>query len=167
MAKDAIKIEIPNLEKLTKGLIMLGKMEEVKDAVDVAANHIQAVLKDYPPRRYVSIQEAGGYASEKQRRFIMAAMSGYIEGFQFPYRRGQSPSSEDLSSAWTIKETDKGLGAVIGNDTSYGPFVQGEKDQSKMMEKIGWKTTDEVAEDETDAVIDGILDAINRALKKI
>lgn len=164
-SKDAIKIEIPGLTKLTKGLAVLAELEEAKEAVDVGANHLKATLQDYPPRRYVSIQEAGGWASDKQRRFvIMAIRVGIIE---FPYRRGQSESSEDLADAWTIKREAKGLGARIGNDTSYGPFVQDAKEQSSMMEIIGWKTTEQVADEESDTVIEGILAAIDRALDRL
>lgn len=165
MPKDQISIEIPGLEELAKGLAILGEFQEVKDAIRVAAEGIEDALADYPPRKYVSIQEAGGWVSEKQRRYVIAAIrDGRIE---FPYRRGQSDPSEDLGQSWTIKEEAHGLGARIGNDTSYGPYVQDAKEQSSMMAKIGWKTTEEVAEEEEDNVVNDVLGAIDRALDRI
>lgn len=165
MASQGSRIEIKGLEKLTKGLAALGRLDVVKDAIGAGAEHLQGKIKPYPPRKHVRIEEVGGWKSEKQRRWFFAALArGEID---VPYRRGQSSTSEDLGDKWTIKQQDKGLGAVIGNNVSYGIYVQDADNQSKMHELIGWKTTDEVVDQERETVIDGIINAVDQQLEQI
>ncbi len=164
MAKGAL-IEIRGLEKLSKGLIMLGKLDDVKDSILEGAEHLKDKIADYPSQKYVSIQEAGGWASEKQRIYVIAMLAS--GAWDSPYRRGQSGSSEDLADKWTITSIDGGLGAKVGNNVSYGPYVQDPDEQSKMMELRGWQTTDDVAKDEADQVVSLVMEGLDRAIKRI
>ena len=100
-------IEIKGLEKLSTGLALLGKMEDVKDAIQVGATHIKGKVAKYPPQKHVSIASIGGWKSIKQMKWFFAALSkGEID---VPYRRGQSATSEDLGQRWTIRERNKGF----------------------------------------------------------
>lgn len=157
-------VEIKGLEKLARGLVLLGKLDDVKDALLEGAEHIKDSLADYPTRKYVSIADAGGWASEKQKIYVIAMLAS--GAWDFPYKRGQSDPSEDLGQKWTITSINGGLGAKVGNNVSYGPYVQGPDQQSKMMELRGWKTTDDVAKEETEAVISLVTEAIERALDR-
>jgi len=158
-------VEIKGLEKLTRGLVLLGKLDDVKDALIEGAEHIKDSIADYPAQKYVSIADAGGWASEKQKFYVIAMLAS--GAWDFPYKRGQSESSEDLADKWTVTIINNGLGAKVGNNVSYGPYVQGPDDQSKMMELRNWKTTDEVAKEETETVISLVTDAIERALDRL
>ena len=75
-------------------------------------------------------------------------------------------SSEDLQHAWAMTIEAGGMRGVIGNDTTYGPYVQGADDQSAALERIGWKTTEDVAKEEQQTVNDFIVDHIDKALSK-
>jgi hypothetical protein len=72
-------------------------------------------------------------------------------------------TSETLGRKWTIKSRDGGMSAVVGNNVSYGIFVQGEK-QAAFHARRGWKTTEQVADKEGPRVREYIAEAIRRAL---
>jgi len=55
-------------------------------------------------------------------------------------------TSETLGRRWTTAEKDGGLTQVVGNNASYGPHVQSEK-QARFHRQRGWKTTDDVAQE--------------------
>ena len=155
-------VYIKGLDKLIGKLDSIAKLKTVKAGIKAGALHIKGKIADYPPRKYVSIKSVGGWKSEKQRRwFFWALRTGQIE---VPYRRGVSPMSQDLGGKWTIKERDGGMTAVVGNNVSYGPFVQSAANQSPMMRKIGWKTTEKVADEEGPRVRELIAKAIRKAL---
>lgn len=68
-----------------------------------------------------------------------------------------------LGERWAVNL--KRLGATVSNNTSYGPLVQGD-DQVWYHEATGWKTTETIAEEETEEVLNLIKKAIDRVLNK-
>lgn len=157
-------IKIEGLNKVIGKLNSLEKLEAAKAGIKSAALYVKGKVAKYPPRKRVTIAQAGGWASDRQKRWFFAALkAGDIE---VPYRRGMSPSSEALGRKWTIQTRNAGLTAVIGNNTSYGPFVMDEDKQSTMHRIIGWKTTQKVAEEESDKVNELLAKAINQALER-
>jgi len=160
-------IRIEGLDKLVKKLDGLEGLKVVKAGIQAGALHVKGKIAKYPPRKKVTIAQAGGWASPRQRRWFFATYGKAIkEGVDISYRRGQSSGSEDLGQKWAIQELNGGLGAKVGNNVSYGPFVQGAETQSRMHKIIGWKTTDQVAEEEGDKVTDLVKDEIEKALNK-
>lgn len=156
-------VRIKGLEQLQRKLKRIEDLEPIKRAVKDAGTHVREKVSKYPPRKYVSIQDIGGWASDRQRRFFFWALrTGRIE---VPYRRGQSPGSEDLGQSWAVKTEKQGMSAVIGNDASYGPFVQDKSRQSRMHKAIGWKTAQDVADEEEDTVLKLIQQAVDNALR--
>ena len=155
-------VYIKGLDKLVGKLDSIAKLNAVKAGITAGALHIVDKIDNAPPRKHITIKQIGGWASEKQRRwFFWALRTGQIE---VPYRRGISPRSEQLEQSWTIKKRDGGLSAVVGNDTSYGPFVQSKAQQSRMMKLIGWNTIEQVAKKEGPEVRDLIAKSIRKAL---
>lgn len=79
-------------------------------------------------------------------------------------------SSETLGRKWTTKTENNGLTGVVGNNVSYGPYVQGGDSaphkQAAAMKRIGWKTTDEVIDQEAQAVTDFIKSEIEKEISK-
>jgi hypothetical protein len=73
-------------------------------------------------------------------------------------------TSETLGRRWTQGERDEGLTQIIGNNASYGPYVQGEK-QAGFHRQRGWKTTQDVAESEGPKVTRMVSDAIDKVLR--
>ena len=75
-----------------------------------------------------------------------------------------SQTSEDLPGSWKGKATSNTRG-IIGNDASYAKWVQGPQ-QSAIMKKIGWKTTDTVVDEESEKVLKSIQKAVDNELRK-
>ncbi|MCK4828030.1 hypothetical protein KA005_70525 [bacterium] len=149
-------IEIQGLDELVKKLDNLAKLKEVKAGIRGAALHVRGSLSRYPPRKSIPISAVGGFASDKQRRwFFWALNKGKI---QVPYRRTKA-----LEHRWTIKTQDQGFTAIVGNNSPYARFVMGDK-QTRMMQMIGWKTTEQVASEETRRVQEYVFDAVRRAI---
>ena len=92
--------------------------------------------------------------------FLMALREGLIE---VPWRRGASSLSEKLSQSWATEMRDE-RSAVIGNDTSYGPFVQDKEKQSKYHEETGWKTIQDVVEAESEKARDIVASVVRKAI---
>ena len=96
-------------------------------------------LKHYVPYKYVSIKDSGGWASEKQRRYVMAKIrEGEIDP-GVPHRTGEMQRGWDYSgegSRWRIE-----------NEVPYAGYVMGDVDQTQMHKIQGWRTAMRVAYD--------------------
>jgi len=153
-------IEIEGLDELVRKLDDLAKLTKVHAGMLAALSHIKGKIAKYPRRKHIKIEDIGGWASEKQRRWFFAALNkGEID---VPYKRGISPGSEDLANKWTVKYDTKKFEGVVGNNASYARFVQGDK-QSRMMDEIGWETVEEVSDRETKRVQEYVIEAVMRA----
>lgn len=75
-------------------------------------------------------------------------------------------SSETLGRKWTSRLDNNGLTGVVGNNVSYGPYVQGEDEQADALKRIGWKTTSDIAEAEKDTVTNFIKAEIDTELRQ-
>ena len=128
--------------------IKLGRVPDVNRLADewqgIMERFVNNVLREtatYPPRKYVSIAEAGGWVSDRQRRwFFWALKEGKIE---VPYKR-----TGTLGRSWqqrVARETDSIVGVVgsQGQIAPYNVYVQGPQ-QSRMMELIGWKKIEDI-----------------------
>ncbi len=121
-----------------------GKLEQVlpavKGAVKAVALEVKGMIATAPPQPTHKMR----FKTGRQRTYVLAAIrEGLID---VPYRRAMSPGSEALSKSWTISEINDGLGAVVGNDTSYGPLVQDREKQSLFHQETGWITVQDVQE---------------------
>lgn len=56
-----------------------------------------------------------------------------------------------LGRTWTVK-SDGDRAVIVGNNTTYGPWVQAARQQTKVHAATGWKTDEQVARDEAGAV---------------
>jgi len=158
MADSYIKIE--GLDAAIRKCEKIGSLDIVKAGLKEAGTHVKGKIAQYPPRTYVPQP----FVSARQKAFFFAALAdGRIE---VPYRRGQSPGSEDLGQRWSIKVQKGGLRVVVGNNAAYGPFVQGPDEQAWFMKARGWKTTDQIAEQESDNVNRIVAERINQALNR-
>lgn len=94
--------------------------------------------------------------------------SWYERGFGTKYRRLDGNvtgrhTSETLGRRWTFRTEKTGIGVTIGNNVSYGPYVQGE-DQASFHARRSWKTVDDVADEQSDFVLKTIKRAVDRQL---
>lgn len=91
-------------------------------------------LMHYVPYKYISVKQAGGWKSDKQRRFVMAMIrEGRIDP-GVPHRTGR------LQRAWNINQDD----TKIVNNESYAPFVMGNDEQTRGHQLRGWRVVEQV-----------------------
>jgi hypothetical protein len=137
----------------------------IKVAVKAGALHIKGKVAVYPaatagnqPRAYTT----GGQNTWYERGY---GPKWALKGGGWHGRK----RSETLGRKWTIKLTNGGLVGIIGNNVSYGPYVQqgGDEDphQTKVHAAHGWKTTGQVADEEADTVRDLFKRCIDKALE--
>jgi len=66
-----------------------------------------------------------------------------------------------LKHRWTIQTRDRGFTVIVGNNISYGRFVQSHEDQA-WMHKDYWHTDKQVVEEDGGKVIKMVEGAINK-----
>lgn len=148
-------IEIRGLDKLAINLAVIKNKRVIQGAIKSASAHIARVVKVYPPSSDANNPNSRqwyerGWGSKWRVR------SGEIHG---------SKSSKDLRAQWTTATENDGLTGIIGNNVSYAPYVHDPDDQTWYHKARGWKTTEQVAQQEADVVVNMISAAIARALK--
>ncbi|KKW13404.1 MAG: hypothetical protein UY48_C0001G0025 [Candidatus Gottesmanbacteria bacterium GW2011_GWB1_49_7] len=140
--------------KLLRKLDSLEGMAIAVRALRAGALHVKGKIARYPPS---SIANSPG-----QRRW-------YERGYGPRWRRrdnsiGGSKTSETLGRRWTIGERSSGFQQVIGNNVSYGPYVQSEEKQARFHRARGWLTDEKVIDQEEKTILKFIKDEIDKAL---
>lgn len=130
---------------------------EAMDAgADAASAYLLNVLRTYPPYRYVSVAQAGGWRSERQRRYVMAAIrDGRIT---VPYRRTQR-----LRRGWQV--VGSGTDTIIVNETPYAGYVMGDMEQTLGHMLRGWDILSTILRDR-EAQIERRYDAAARKVAR-
>lgn len=142
-----MSIEIKGLKEIREIFTSIKKLRYVRAALKTAASHIKYALQKYPTHSPRKMK----FVSERQRKyFFWAVNKGQIT---LPYRRGSSPTSRNLKQMWTVDIEKDGMTAIIGNNTPYGPLVQGEGTQTRYHMYTGWKTTAQVENEERETVM--------------
>ena len=158
MPEAGIKVEgLPSLQKIMRDV---GSLRPVVVGMKAGAIHLKGKIAKYPR---VSRRPQPFKTNKQRRGFFAKLRSGEIE---VPYRRGISPSSERLGQSWTVKARDGGLTQVVGTDTTYGQLVQDRIKQTLYHKTTGWKTTEDVTEQEGDEVVRGVKREIDKALAR-
>lgn len=153
-------IQIKGIDKL---LIKFDGIEPaIKRGVKASALHIKGRVAEYPQATAANAPKT--YSSGGNNNWYVRGWGGKwaLKGGGWHGRK----SSENLGRKWTIVSTNNGLTAKIGNNVSYGKWVQSPEFQARALERIGWKTTEQVAEDERLNVERFIRGEIDKALKK-
>jgi len=147
-------------------LVRLQTLKPLQNAVRAAAVHLRGAIAQYPPRKRVTRRQAYGrpFETPKQRRFFFWALRAGV--IQVPYRRGQSPGSEDLGNRWAVKKAAGGLAYIVGNNASYVRWVQDSTRQARMMRIIGWKTAQDVVKEEAPTVAKMVKSEIEKQLRR-
>lgn len=151
------KIELKNLDKVLNKLEFLPVLTQ---GLEAAGLWVKNFMADYPPQR----RGPQPFKTEKSKRFFFWAIAHGER--DFPYRRGMSGKSQSLADAWTVEVQPSGREVIVGNDTSYGPWVQDEdKPQSYFHKQTGWPTKQEVIRSKGDYVMGEILKKIEQHIK--
>ena len=145
-------VKIKGLDAIIKKLDSLGKPGVLRTPMKKSLFHVQRRIAKTPTGNQHRPQP---FKTDKSRRwFFWALKKGLIE---VPYRRGQSPGSEKLTTSWlsqaAMKISANGQRGELGNDASYGPLVQDVKRQTAYHRKTGWVTTQGVLKESTPAIV--------------
>ena len=152
-------IEIRGLDKLRKRFDTVSP--GIKAGVKAATVHVYGKAKSYPPHTLANqpkTYKTGANNTWYQRGWggKWALAAGGWHGRK---------SSEQLQQKWSSRVTNGGFTGIIGNSASYAIYVQGErKDQAKALKRIGWKSVEDIAEEEAPTVADFISREVDKAL---
>lgn len=140
-------IKIKGLKEVLQRLDELGQLKPLKAILLAAGATLKGKLSVYPEKRTATRAEVYGSAfqTEKQRRFFFYALNAGL--ITVPYSRGADPRSERFKASWAIDTDHGGLTVIIGNDTTYGPYLMDTERQSRFMAALGWPTIDQVADE--------------------
>jgi len=142
--------------ELQRKLRRLGNFKtELAPTIKDMGVHVKGKIAKYPPS-----SEANAPAG--------VGKSWYERGYGTRWLRrdgsiGGRKTSETLGRKWTSRTRNGGLTAVVGNNVSYGPFVQG-SEQADFHKRRGWKTTDDVAAEENEFVLRKIQKKVDQIL---
>lgn len=156
---ESFSVEMQGLDEVLARINTLASLDAAKTALAAAALHVKGKIAQYPPST-----EANAPGDYPKR--------WYERGYGPRWARKRKPgvggrrTSETLGRRWTVQARDDGLTQVVGNNVSYGPYVQGpEEEQAGFMAAIGWKSIDQVVEEESETVVGLIESEIDKALE--
>lgn len=145
------RVQIRGLDELQKKFDALGKAGALKRPMTKAVAHLHREIAVYPPSSSAN-SPANGY-------------SWYERGFGTRTRTGRAwPTSETLGRRWTHEVSADGKRGEVGNNASYGPFVQSEERQASFHKRRGWLTDEKVADKEAATVVGFFDDEIKQLL---
>lgn len=146
-------VEIRGLDKAIK---KLGKLDKgaLKRPMTKATAHLHDKIAKYPAATSANTPPGNnGY-------------SWYERGFGTRTVTGQAfPTSETLGRRWTTEVGADGTRGVVGNNASYGPYVQSAEKQAAFHARNGWLTDATVAEQEAPVVVGFFEDEIKELTK--
>jgi hypothetical protein len=146
------KVTVRGVDEVMRKLEKVGKAGAFKRPMTKAVAHLHDKIAEYPPSSSAN-SPANGY-------------SWYERGFGTRTRTGRAwPTSETLGRRWTHEVSADGKTGKVGNNASYGPYVQSAEMQASFHARRGWLTDEKVAEDEADKVVKFFDDEIESLLK--
>lgn len=154
--------EIPGMKQLLSKIDNLAGLKGAKRGLKAGAVHVKGFMSKYAPATVANS------SSNPSGRW-------YQRGYGPRWRRkdgslGGRKTSETLGRKWTSEERNGGLTQVIGNNVSYGPWVQsseqvgGKGPQARFHQAHGWKTDEQVIDEEGDRVLEFVAHEIEREL---
>ena len=149
-------VTIKGLPELARKLDNLQDLKKLVPALKASASHIKGTVNVYPPATLAN--------SETRPRW-------YQRNYGPRWRRkdgtiGGRKTSENLKHKWTTKDRDRGLTWIVGNNVSYGEYVQDRGKQARWHKRNKWKTIQDVAEQEADTVVKFIKAEVDKILAK-
>jgi hypothetical protein len=143
--------------------------QAIDAGLEMAGNYLLNVLvnKEIPPYSYVSRAEAygdmgfgPGWFSDKQRRYVMAAIhDGRIT---IPYDRG---GTYGIQSRWRIE----GAGAqrTLTNDSPGAPWVYSDPKPPRQLAMVGWLGMELIIEKYKTNLYQSFMRGVNNAITKL
>lgn len=153
----ADNVRIEGLDKLLRKIKSIEGLAAARVALKAGALHIKGIVDRYPP------ETSANSPSNVNGRW-------YERGYGPRWRRksggiGGSKTSKTLGRRWTTTSRLSGLQQVVGNNVSYGPYVQDRDKQAGFHAARGWKTIQDVSEEESEVVLNLVRAEIEKALE--
>lgn len=150
MAKQTFRIE--GMEELIGKISNIQQLKGFKAILLAAGTTLKGKLSVYPPQKKLTRTEVYGtpFKSDKQRKYFFYALAHGL--ISVPYSRGADAKSERFKASWAVQAQNDGLRVVVGNDTTYGPYLMDPRKQSKFADAIGWPTTKEVMYENAESI---------------
>ena len=155
----SVQIQIRGLDEFRARI--LNAVPGIKSGVKAATVHIEGKAKVYPPATLANqpkLYQSGSWNTWYERGWgsKWALAGGAWHG---------KKSSEQLQQRWATRFENDGLTGIVGNNASYATYVMGEReDQAKALKNIGWKSIEDIADEERDTVLNFIKEHIDKAL---
>ena len=148
-------IEIQGLDRAMRKLTALKNREYVEGTMQASVS----IAKNY-----IAVYPASTEANNPARN------RWYERGYGGRWRRrdgtiGGRRTSETLGRKWTTKVEDRGMTGKVGNNVSYGPYVQSHRLQAGFHRRRGWTTDEQAAKRQTPSIQALFRDAIERAAR--
>lgn len=150
-------VQIRGLDRLIKRLLRAGKWKGARRGLMDAGHHVKGKISRYPPSTEANRPKSRGSWYERGYGTRYQMRSGQIRG-----RR----TSETLGRKWTVASRNGGLTVVVGNNVSYGPFVQSFKKQARFHKSRGWPTDKQTLIDERRQIQKLILEGVKSDLSE-
>lgn len=136
------KVEVRGLDKAMRKLEKVGGRGALKRPMIKATAHLLDVIAKYPPATSANTPPGNNGFSWYERGFGTRSVTGMAW-----------PTSETLGRRWTTEVSGDGRKGIVGNNASYGPYVQSAEQQAAFHARNGWKTDATVAQEEAASVV--------------
>ena len=147
-----IRVDMDGVPALMEQLKQAGG--NMQPALEAGAQYLKSKVATYPRERHAPQP----FVSDKQRRGFFAKLkAGEID---VPYVRGSSGGSQKLGQSWRVDAAQNDV--IIGTRVGYAPLVQSREDQTRYHALTGWKTAEDVAEDDGDRAMTIVQEMILR-----
>jgi phage gpG-like protein len=145
-------VTVQGVDEVIRNLSKITSPDARKRVLHIGALKAQELIAKYPPS---SIANSPSNPSGRwyERGFGTRSVSGI-----------DRKTSETLGRRWTTKVTADS--AVVGNNASYAPFVQGDK-QPAFHRARGWKTVEDVATNDAYAIVQVMRQQMGREIAAV
>ena len=153
-------VTIKGLPELARKLDNLQDLKKLVPALKASASNLKGTVAQYPPKTAANLPAGPGsrwYARGSGPRYMRK--DGTIW-------KPKKATSETLGRKWTTKDRDRGLTWIVGNNVSYGEYVQDRGKQARWHKRNKWKTIQDIAEQEADTVVKFIKAEVDKILAK-
>ena len=153
-------VEIKGLDQLLHKIKRVEDLSAFTDGLSKGAKLIRRNIRKYPP------------SSEANRPPISGPGSWYVRGTGSKHRNVAGKvktyhTSEKLQERWTMRQiTGRALGWIVGNNVSYGKYVQSNADQAHFHRKRKWRTIETIARAYSKHVLELVKRNVDLALEK-
>lgn len=144
-------VEIRGLNRTVRKLQRVGNNRVLVRPMTQSVSHAQNVISQYPPSSEANVPPAPYY----KRGIGTVLASGAV-------RR----TSERLGSRWQTRVLRGGLRGIVENATSYVLWVHDKIKQASFHRRRGWKTDEEVIEQESRTILGFFQAAYRRVLNE-